>query len=252
MIYSVHSHQSDDILEQADEIKFLSSTNFYDIAEKYPDKKFVLEVDKSITEEGWLGIAAAASEYDITVCLDALELAQECIKRGFKFYWKYPITSYYELRGLIDLGVSQVFLGAPLYFDLPFISRLGVPIRLCANQCYFDSIPREDGVCGTYIRPEDVDIYDKYIETIEFLAPKEKEATLFKIYKNKVWKGNLDILLNNFNWNVDNRIIPEQFGEARVQCRQSCQGHGSCKLCYSAIKLAGAVDRAYAVEQRKQ
>jgi hypothetical protein len=81
------------------------------------------------------------------------------------------------------MGVSQVLIGGPLYFDLAPVAKKGVPIRVVANMCFDSYIPREEGICGTYIRPDDVDEYDKYVTTIEFFAEKlEKEATLLEIY----------------------------------------------------------------------
>ena len=96
---------------------------------------------------------------------------------------------------------------------------------------------------------------DKRLSKYEFLLSdlfrykkhilSEKEETLLKIYKDdKQWPGNLNLILTNFGVNVDNRAIPEQFGEARTQCRQVCQRGGRCRLCYTAINFSKALDRA--------
>lgn len=44
----------------------------------------------------------------------------------------------------------------------------------------------ENGIKGTYIRPEDIEYYEEYINTICFYNEGLKqEETLFDIYKNK-------------------------------------------------------------------
>ena len=182
------------------------------------------------------------------LALENVRMAKACHENKINFYWAYPITSFYELRGLVYLGVSELLLGAPLYFDLPQVKKEGLPIRLVANLCFDGYIPRPNGVCGTYVRPEDVSAYEKYVETLEFEVDNiNKEEVLLKVYKeDKQWPGNLNLILTNLGENVDNRVIPDQFGEARIQCRQNCQRDGKCKLCFNAIQLSQAVNRAKA------
>ena len=72
-----------------------------------------------------------------------------------------------------------------------------------------------------------------------------RRSLLLKIYKDdKQWPGNLNLILTNFGVNIDNRAIPEQFGEARTQCRQVCQRGGHCRLCYTSIDFSKTLDKA--------
>ena len=98
--------------------------------------------------------------------------------------------------------------------------KYNIPIRLCANLAYDAYIPRENGICGSWIRPEDIEVYSKWVDTIEFITDDlGKEATLLHVYKeNKFWPGNLNLLITNLNYNIDNRGIPEEFGEIRTNC----------------------------------
>ena len=78
-----------------------------------------------------------------------------------------------------------------------------------------------------------------------YTTTNQKEASLLKIYKeDQKWPGNLNLLLTNFNCNVDNRAIPEEFALARMQCRQTCMGGGKCKFCYTAVNFSRAIDKA--------
>ena len=98
---------------------------------------------------------------------------------------------------------------------------------------------RRSGVCGTYVRPEDVDAYGEYVDHMEFdTQDLKKEETLLRIYKqDKNFPGNLNFLLDYLNDNVDNRIIPEDFGKFRMSCKQVCQINNSCHYCPNTFSM---------------
>ena len=61
--------------------------------------------------------------------------------------------------------------------------KLNVPIRAIPNIAYDDGLPREDGVCGKWIRPEDIDTYAQYVAAIEFKdCDIKKEQALYRVY----------------------------------------------------------------------
>ena len=156
----------------------------------------------------------------------------EVKERGYKVFWLYPASSYWELNGLLELGVNQVLLDAPLFFELPKVKNLcnEVEIRLVVNKCYNNYIPHKNGVYGTFVRPEDIEEYSKFVDHFEFDSNDslKKERALYKIYtKDKQWPGNLNILLTNFGVDVDNRgfeVIPYEnddkkfFAHRRMSC----------------------------------
>ncbi len=214
------------------------------LSEKNPNAVLILQIPKT-ADMDWLKYKKLAETYNLTLALEDIRMGRYCKSYKIPFYWAYPITSYYELRGLIDLGVSQLLLGAPLCFDLPVVSKFNVPIRMVANLCYDGHIPRKDGIQGVYIRHENVPDYEQYIDVIEFYSENlDKEKTLFTIYKEQQnWPGNLNLLLTNFGFDVDNRAIPDEFAQARMQCRQNCMRNGTCRYCYTAIKFSRTLDK---------
>ena len=168
-----------------------------------------------------------------------------CKEHNIKFFWGYEIISYYDLKRLVDLGVSQVLLGNELYFDVKNIKEhFNIPIRLIANKCFDSYLPAQEGVCGTYVRPEDIDTYGKYVDTIEFYYKDlHQEKVLFKIYaEDKKWPGNLNLILANLNVDIDNRGLPDEFGSVRMICQQKCMKGRRCAFCYTAMKFARTVD----------
>ena len=84
--------------------------------------------------------------------------------------------------------------------------------------------------------------YAKYINVFEFYAPKEldKEAALYKIYaENKIWPGNLNLLIEYLNYDFDNRLLydEENFADRRMNCQQKCLRGKSCHYCINQFQF---------------
>lgn len=181
-------------------------------------------------------------------CVSNNQQINECRNHNLKFYYKYPITSFYELEALKTLGASYALIGVPLIFDLDHVKRYNIPLRAIPNLAYEPYLPHEDGICGGWIRPEDVDIYGEYISVLEFYAPKalDKEATFYHIYaENKKWPGNLNFLIDGLKIDANNQMIydEENFAKRRMNCRQRCMQTGTCHYCIDQIKFMDTINK---------
>lgn len=257
-------------LQEADEIR----VNYNDIArladfvtdEWTCEAEVVIYLPKDQLID-WDKINTYKEALNIIIAVEDTGLINLIKDFGYKVFWSYPVSSYWELRGLLALGVDQVLLDAPLYFDLPRVKNTcgeNIELRMVVNKCYNTYIPRENGICGTYVRPEDIETYSKFIEHFEFDSGNSisKEHTLYEIYtKDKTWPGNLNILLTNLNVDVDNRGFelvsltdkPDEkfFAKSRMVCGQRCQREGSyvCNLCKSTFDLINTI-QDYAEKQK--
>lgn len=258
MKYCVSGRQPLSTLRQADEIKmkFEDIDRIIDYIKDFPEKTIIYQIPKNTVNVDWKLLEAYATQITLVVALEDLRLIPKCVEHNLKYYWAYPITSYYELKGILDLNPYYIFLGAPLCFDLEKVHNMSnALIRVCPNVAYDNYIPRKDGICGQFIRPEDVPAYEPYVNSFEFITDElDKERTLLKIYKDDhTWPGNLNMLITNLKVNVDNRAIPDEFGPIRVRCGQRCMQHGSCHYCYTAIKFAEKLrEKHYEMQQKKE
>lgn len=247
--------QSLDDLKTADEIRvnYKDRGRLYDLIPENEEDKIKAEIYIYIPknqEINWDELKLFSEVFSLHFGLEDAFFISIMREQGYnKIFWSYPATSFWELNGLINLGVNEVLLDAPLYFDLEKVKRIcneaNVEIRLIANQCFNSYMPRKDGVRGTYIRPEDVDYYSQYVSHLEFVSDKlEKELTLINIYKNKKsWPGNLNLLLNDLNKNIDNRgLNGESFAERRANCGQRCFANGNCHYCDTIFNFINTVD----------
>lgn len=185
--------------------------------------------------------------FNLVFSAEDTELLKVLKGHGYKIYWAYPVSSFWELRSLLRLGVDEVLIEAPLFFDLAKVKQLcGKKVDIRVNAICADNprLSHENGICGPFIRPEDVNTYKKYVQHIEFgeqdLAA---ERALVRVYTSRIWPGNLNLLLQNFNYNVDNRGIPSTFAQTRLHCGQRCQKDNSCHYCFSELSLLNYIDQ---------
>jgi hypothetical protein len=250
MKYTVSGRQPYSTLKKADEIKvqYKDKDIILDYIEKIPDKTIILDIPVDEDKFPWETLLMYRDKIDLILGLRNLHYAKFFSEQGFKWYWPYPIVSFDELREVAALGPCYLLLGVPLCFSLDKVRAItDVPIRLTANVAYEPIFPRENGITGRYIRPEDVKKYEQYVAAIEFIEPElEKERTLLHVYKdNAEWPGNLNLLIKGLNCDVSNRVLPEDFADRRMVCGHRCKENGRCKFCQISFRFANAVRNEY-------
>ena len=113
-------------------------------------------------------------------------------------------------------------------------------MRLTPNVPYFSYLPGMESVPGSWIRPEDLHLYEDLADSVEFLdCDIKKEQALYRIYaEDKAWSGGLHYIISNISKDATNRMIPPSFTQNRLNCRQRCQEGGVCRACYHILTLA--------------
>lgn len=244
MKWCLSSRQSGPYLTKAQEIKvkWRDKNVIYDLGQKYPTADIILEMpfnndeankDKLLEYRDW-------ANGKLILCLTDLSWVQWCLENNIRYYYGFAVGSFYELQALKKLGVCYVRLAAPAFFKLDTVKHIGIPVRVVPNVAHDAPLLHQDGVCGTWIRPEDIEVYEKYIDAIEFEdCQPQKERALFRIYaEQKRWPGNIDMIITNFNYKGVNRVVLPEFGERRMTCGQKCQSGGKCRFCYLAMDFA--------------
>jgi hypothetical protein len=256
MKFCLNSRQSNEYLKKADEIRFEFGDRevIPDYAEKYPKATLILNLDL-YEEADWKELSNynILAKNKLILCIQDIMDAELAKNNEIKFYFDYPVTTFYELNSMKNLGVSYVKIGIPLFFQMDKVKNIGVPIRVTPNVAYSDGFPREDGVCGQWIRPENMDDYDEYIDVIDFeQCNLRQEQAMFRIYaEQKEWPGELGTIITNLNYPGVNRLIPPDATKRRLNCGQRCQ-YGPCKLCYHLLDLADPEKlKAYLKESEK-
>ena len=174
------------------------------------------------------------------------ELTEKIINKLFEndlpYYFKKIATTIDDVWYLLRLGVSDVIIGEQLGFDLdkiaPTIHSYGVQIRVFPNVCQKPYESCNDIKCF-FIRAEDVDIYDKYVDVFEFWGDDKKQDVYRHIYaESKQWIGPLELYIEGFNHPIEGHHILDSFAEARSTCGRACLYGNGCRLCDVYIDLA--------------
>ena len=245
MKFCLRSRLSPRFLAKADEIRvdYRDKATIPDLSHTYPDKTIILfPPTDSLETYNWDEMVQynLLCNSNFVLNLNTLDLAPVAKERGIKFMINTEATSYWELEGLVKLGAEYAYVGIPLFFDLDNASNYDIKLRAVPTVAYNHSLPHDNGICGQWIRPEDVDTYADYIDVLEF-EPCEvtREQTLFKVYaEDKAWSTRLDILVPDLGSPAINRMITPDIITARLHCRQHCKSNRACHICEMGLKLA--------------
>ena len=243
MKYCLSGRQNKKYLEKADEILVEQRDYRYisDLIIEHPNKTIILDIKDFDDESLKSCVIEYGKDKTINFICCIYDLSPNVLEwfnyHNIKFYYGYSVNSFYDVKGLIDLGVEYVKVHAPLTFSVDLLSKFDCKFRMIPNVAYDAYIPRYDGICGQWVRPEDVQYYEGGIYVFEFEnANLEQERTLYDVYaEQKVWNGNLYFLITNLNVHCDSRGLPDDIGQARANCGQRCMQTGSCHFCQTAF-----------------
>ena len=240
----LNNNLTKDYLLKADQIKvpYKDRHKIIDYVEKYQNKTIILDLKNynGIIEWDDIKRYKTITQNNFIIALNNLIYSNYCKDNNIKFYWNSPINNFYDLQALKHLGAEYALIDSPLVQNIENAAKVGIKLRVVPNISYYAYIPREDGVCGSWIRPEDLELYENYIDVIEFEdCDTKKESALFRIYcEQKSWPGDLGVLITNLNYLGVNRMIPREMTEKRMNCGQRCMQGSTCQLCYRYLKLA--------------
>lgn len=193
-------------------------------------------------------------KYNITIVgnkniigtIDRIKRMQE---GKLSFYFSNIIDTFDDLLGAIYLGVSDVFIGRDLGFELDKVTAViknqnsPIQVRCYANICQtFYSY--DNGLKTFFIRPEDVNFYSNYIDIIEFWEPEglEKKVLYESYFHNHKWAGNLQEIIKGLKVSVNNNFfITGDFAETRYKCARKCYKGNHCALCDKLLMLSETI-----------
>lgn len=249
--YCMSGRQPLSILKKADEIRidYKDKNRILDFIEAIPDKTVILDL-YDIQTIDWQTIKMYAEKIDLILCIYNLydDTITKCKEYNLRFFWGYPIDNFYKLDSILKLQPCYIYLTAPLSFNLKKIKNIArdVAIRLCPNVAYNDNIPRDNGLIGQWVRPDDVKLYEEYVDTMEFITKElRREAALLHIYQdNQTWPNDLSLIIDNLDMSIDNTVLPDEFGEQRMNCGQRCAKNHNCHFCEVSVRFTKVLRNA--------
>ncbi len=246
MHYCLSSQVGQEYLKKADEIrvKYNKLKSILDLYEINPNATFILTIsskeDKNTIPWTEIENYNIMTQQKLIIETDSFDIMDACKALNIKFFYAIPVNTFYDLKALADYGCCDVRIDAPLTHMLDKLDKYDITIRMCPNIAYYAYIPRENGIIGSWVRPEDVGLYEAYIDVFEFEdCDKRKEEALYRIYaEQKSYPSDLNNLITNLNYNTSNKLILPDLAAVRMFCGQKCISSVNCSVCYRMLNLA--------------
>lgn len=245
MHYCLSAQVGNEYIKKADEIRlrYKELDKMLDLYEINPELSIILTIkDQEKSEVNWEEIERYNKMWKdkVIVETDSFAVMDACKLFNIKYFYGIPVNNFYDFQALIDCGCCDIKIDAPLTHMLDRLINFDVTIRMSPNIAYYAFIPRENGIIGGWVRPEDVELYEDYVDVFEFEdCDVKKEKALFRVYaEQKNWPGDLNSLITNLSYNATNRMILPDFGKVRMFCGQKCTMGINCTVCKRIMNLA--------------
>lgn len=271
MDYCINYAKDSTVLDLANEI-IIDKRNDLDVIMKYieehPYQRVIIDVEEDLElfESLLKIITDDNNKYSFSIRLkrytkeigEILNQYDENISK-IKFFFEIFVRDWDMLQGLLNLGVSDVYIVENLCFSIDKVAEIvhshGAKVRVFPNIAQSSWI-NTDAIKKFFIRPEDIDTYEEYVDICEFFGDLNRVNETFLVYKNKKkWKGFLnEIIVDLNNSDIDNRFILRTFGQRRVKCNKRCMYNGTCNLCEIMYELSTVYkqDRLNKLEKLKK
>lgn len=265
-------------LEKPNEIKIKWSDDkarkagLKNFIEAHIDKRIIIQVDDiaefidTVALNVILEAQKALSQAEITVCFDRLTSARETIDeelvdylpllKEIPFFFNHIITSWQQLRYYLSLGVSDVYIGEDLCFDLPKVrkhcDRFNVTIRTFPNVAQKDDV---EALKAFFIRPDDVEYLSQYIDVLEFWGPLDRQETYHKIYTQGYWYGDLNEIIIGMapEVSISNLGLLPSWPMVRANCRRDCLNGYKCTACERLLDISKSLtDQKIMIKHSKE
>ena len=173
--------------------------------------------------------------------LDA-ETATKLEEVKIPFFFNLRVDKWDTLMGLIELGVSDVYIVNELGFNIDEVSILckknNINVRVYPNVAQMSmKVKNINPLTAFFIRPEDVRWYEPFVDICEFFGPEDRQSVLYKIYQEESkWIGDLEDLIIGLNLSINNSCIVPTFGDMRLSCRKKCY-QNKCIFCDKVLTV---------------
>lgn len=253
-------HRSGEYNDVVDELNILHTSDTIEdltiFLSKHPKQRinFCISDLDAFLEEEWITALSKMEQKDNLV-IRLKKRANEPIngtvqseleEAAIPFYYTEVATDWDVFNGLIDQGVSDVYVGNILGFELDKVAaaahQRGVSVRVFPNIAQ-SAWNGTNPVVNFFIRPEDLIFYSDYVDCFELFELGNKSITdpntLYDVYKyDKQWFGDLRGIILYLKQPIENRALDDQWARSRVKCGKSCAKGGNCRICYKLVEMS--------------
>lgn len=261
MKYNLPFYVGNPYLDLVDEISIRYDAEYepslIDFLDEHKNQRVVLRIaaNNKLTDENYKFLQTIVKQYaEGMVVLRFESLDDVGTKYGLPHFFYYHCTDIEQVLTLQNMGVTDVYITGNLCYQLDTLRQLVTcNIRVYPNIAQ-SSIEQSNPYTKFFIRPEDVKVYEPYIDYLEFYTDDiVRAAELYNIYyMQKGFIGRLELIITGFPaFKVHNECIEQGLAYERLHCHKTCSYWSKCKLCEKYFDLAQvAYNNQYIIKPR--
>lgn len=166
-------------------------------------------------------------------------------EENLPYFFNCLVDKWDMLMHLRNYHITDIYIGNELGFELKEVAKLckqrNIKVRVFPNVAQ-KSVRSVYDLKSFFIRPEDIDLYEPYVDVCEFFGPADRYDVLYTIYTHKEWRGNLKELIIGLHPSIYSNHIAPIFGEQRINCGKRCY-KGKCLVCEKILSLATTLEK---------
>lgn len=245
-------------LKDADQLKIKyrpTDKTLKDFLEAYSDKSIVIDVSDNfddIDAKLFCGLREIFKNFKLIIRYQNGEHLERVQKYGLPFFFMNFATTIDQVYGFKSYNPTDIYICEELGFFLDKIHKIlhnedtNINIRVFPNICQ-SSFPETPSIQTFFIRPDDIPAYEDLVDVFELVSDRERQAVIFKVYKQHKWFGEVGEIIPTFKGHLDGRFLLNDFGVFRSHCGRRCMYKpGSCNICTRMIELGDTIkDKGY-------
>ena len=161
----------------------------------------------------------------------------------FDFMFATFAKDYDTFYSMIELGAKEVYITEYLGFCLKNLQQIreekNIKLRVFPDiaQSTKGTTNIISPITKFWIRPEDTELYEQYVDTFEICRLDNKQSVIYEIYKRQQWFGPIQEIILDCDITLENTNLDPRFGQERINCGKRCT-YGKCNLCTEMEDLA--------------
>lgn len=165
------------------------------------------------------------------------------------------VTSWDQLTLFAQKGTSAMYITEEMGFELDKVYNIlhpqNIAIWIYPNVAQSSAADTDD-MHKFFVRPEDIDFYEQYVDVCHIYSKLGEEHTqkrALDIYKRKSWFGFLGDLIIDFKSHGPlNSGALDFFAQRRSKCGKRCLKGYECKVCDSPMMIMKKVAKEKGLE----
>ena len=256
MKYAVHYYKSFRYFNQVDEIVFDYKGTEYltEFIPKFlkPKQRAIINISQLDIEQIFEYLLVLKQRHEnFVVQLNATEEQIEWIPALEEMQIKYMFinfaTTVEQVYAFSQYNVTDIYICEDLGFRLDELQNLrskGIALRIFPDVAQSSNFKIPD-LCKFFVRPEGLDVYEDYVDTIELWHCDDRISVVYEIYKQRQWSGYLEDLILGFSdeFSLNNATIVPLFDTIRAKCGRDCLVDNNCHYCFRNLELSPLLEK---------